>query len=205
MSQTVAQPERADDADSGSCPAELLTGLTVALAIDDAAWLEQGLGDLESLVLRCLRVAARHVSLPLDLVTELGATFSDDASVKRLNAEWRGIDKPTNVLSFPLIDLEPGDVPGPMLGDVVLARETLLREAAAEGKSLHDHLCHLIVHGFLHCLGFDHIDADEADEMETLETQILADLGIADPYAPDSPATSAAPEAVDTNELTQRR
>lgn len=97
-----------------------------------------------------------------------------------LNRDWRQIDKPTNVLSFPQI--EPfGPVVG-ILGDITLARETLEREAADLGKSFTDHFTHLVVHGFLHILGYDHIEDDEALVMEGLETQILAILGIDDPY-----------------------
>lgn len=188
MSQPAPQPMAPAD---GPVSAEPFPGLSVALAIDDEAWLDHGLGDLEALVLRCLAAAAARLSLPQDLATELGATFADDAAVKSLNAEWRGIDKATNVLSFPLVDLEPGELPGPMLGDVILARETLEREAAAEDKTLHDHLCHLIVHGFLHCLGFDHVETEDAEAMEALETAILADLSIADPYAMMAPADTA--------------
>ena len=167
--------------DAEDAPA--FAGLTVALSVEDEAWLALGLGDLAPLVLTCIRAAARVAEIPEDSVTELGATFTGDAEVQALNAEWRGKDKPTNVLSFPMLDLVPGDRPGPMLGDIVLARQTVVAEALAEGKSLHDHLCHLIVHGFMHCLGFDHVDPEDADEMEGLEIDILSDLGIADPYA----------------------
>ena len=114
---------------------------------------------------------------------ELSVRLTSDAEVHALNAEWRGKDKPTNVLSFPMLDLVPGDRPGAMLGDIVLARETVMAEAQSEEKSLNDHFCHLVVHGFLHCLGFDHVDPEDADEMEGLEIDILSDLGIADPYA----------------------
>jgi probable rRNA maturation factor len=158
-------------------------GLTAIVSVEDEAWHGAGLGDLDALVLRCIRAAARVVEIPVDSVSELSATFADNAAVQALNGEWRGKDKPTNVLSFPMLDLVPGDRPGPMLGDVILARETVAAEAVAEGKSLHDHLCHLIVHGFMHCLGFDHVDPEDADEMEGLEIDILSDLGIADPYA----------------------
>jgi probable rRNA maturation factor len=104
----------------------------------------------------------------------------DDAAQQALNRDWRQIDKPTNVLSFP--QLEPfGPVVG-ILGDITLARETLEREAAEMGKSLTDHYTHLVVHGFLHILGYDHTDETEALVMEGLETQILANLGIDDPY-----------------------
>lgn len=104
----------------------------------------------------------------------------DDAEQQVLNREWRNMDKPTNVLSFPQI--EPfGPVLG-ILGDITLARETLEREAAEQGVSFTDHFTHLVVHGFLHILGYDHIEEQDALVMEGLETQILATLGIADPY-----------------------
>ena len=106
--------------------------------------------------------------------------MTDDAEQQGLNRDWRGIDKPTNVLSFPQI--EPfGPVTG-ILGDIVLARETLEREAVELGKPFNDHYTHLVVHGFLHILGYDHIDEAEALVMEGLETKILATLGIPDPY-----------------------
>jgi probable rRNA maturation factor len=114
---------------------------------------------------------------------ELSIVLTDDAEQQVLNRDWRGIDKPTNVLSFPQI--EPfGPVSG-LLGDIILARETLVREAQDEGVSVEDHFTHLVVHGFLHLLGYDHMDEDEALVMEALETQILASLGVADPYAED--------------------
>jgi probable rRNA maturation factor len=114
---------------------------------------------------------------------ELSLVLTDDAEQQVLNRDWRGIDKATNVLSFPQI--EPfGPVSG-LLGDIIVARETLEREAAEQGVSLEDHFTHLVVHGFLHLLGYDHMDDDEALAMEGLETQILASLGVADPYAED--------------------
>src|SRR5689334_5550018 len=114
---------------------------------------------------------------------EVSIVLADDAEQRVLNRDWRGIDKSTNVLSFPQI--EPfGPVSG-LLGDIILARETVEREAAEQGVSLEDHFTHLVVHGFLHLLGYDHMDDDEALAMEGLETQILASLGVADPYAED--------------------
>ena len=114
---------------------------------------------------------------------ELSVVLTDDTEQRELNREWRGKDKPTNVLSFPQI--EPfGTVTG-ILGDIVLARETLEREAAELGKPFADHFTHLIVHGFLHLLGYDHEVDTEALRMEGLETRILAALGIDDPYADD--------------------
>lgn len=104
-----------------------------------------------------------------DMAPELSLVFTDDASIREINAEWRNIDKPTNVLSFPAFPVEPGKMPGPMLGDIILAQETIARESADLGKSFDEHLTHLLVHGFLHLFGYDHIDADDAERMEGLE------------------------------------
>jgi probable rRNA maturation factor len=107
--------------------------------------------------------------------------LTDDAEQRQLNREWRGIDKPTNVLSFPQI--APHAPLAGLLGDIILAHETLQREATELGVGFFDHFSHLVIHGFLHILGYDHIEEDEALVMERLETQILRSLGIADPYA----------------------
>ncbi len=112
---------------------------------------------------------------------EVSVLLTDDAEQRELNAQWRGKDSATNVLSFPQI--EPFAPVMGLLGDITLARETLEREAADLGKSLEHHFTHLMVHGFLHILGYDHLDEAEALQMEGLETQILARLGIDDPYA----------------------
>ena len=117
---------------------------------------------------------------------EVSVQLADDATVRALNARWRGVDRTTNVLSFPAA--APALVgSSPMLGDIVLAFETAEREALIESKSLPGHATHLVVHGFLHLLGFDHQIAAEADRMEALETLVLARLGIADPYAVSEP------------------
>ena len=115
---------------------------------------------------------------------ELAVTLADDRRQRRLNRDWRGLDRPTNVLSFTA--WEPGGCAPSMapvlLGDVVLAFETVSREADEQGKPLADHLSHLTVHGVLHLLGYDHATPAEAALMEALETAILAQLGIPDPY-----------------------
>ncbi len=115
---------------------------------------------------------------------ELGITLTDDAEQQRLNSRFRGRDLPTNVLAFPA--WEPGTCAPPgaplLLGDIVLAFETVARETAEQGKPFPDHLRHLIVHGVLHLLGCDHRTADEASIMEPMETLILARLGVPDPY-----------------------
>ncbi|MET3901314.1 putative rRNA maturation factor [Devosia sp. UYZn731] len=112
---------------------------------------------------------------------ELSILLTNDEEQHELNKQWRGKDSSTNVLSFPQI--EPfGPVVG-ILGDITLARETLEREAADQGVTFEAHFTHLVVHGFLHILGYDHLNDEEATEMESLETRILATLGIDDPYA----------------------
>lgn len=120
---------------------------------------------------------------------EVSLVFTDDDRVRILNRQYRAKDKPTNVLSFPGARLSAERL-GPLLGDIVLARETIAMESAAQGLDIADHLTHLIVHGFLHLLGYDHETDGEAVVMERLETAILARLGISDPYAEpaDSPA-----------------
>ena len=112
--------------------------------------------------------------------------LTDDATIRAMNAQWRGIDKPTNVLSFPAG--ESLRARSAHLGDIAIACETVAREAAAENKAFLDHLAHLAVHGYLHLIGFDHETDPEAERMEHLETRILAGLGIADPYADRPPA-----------------
>jgi probable rRNA maturation factor len=106
--------------------------------------------------------------------------LTGDAEMKELNRTWRGKDAPTNVLSFPGGD-DPTDPR--LLGDVVLAYETILQEARDSGIPFADHVQHLVVHGLLHLLGFDHMNDEEAEQMENLERTALASIGIADPYA----------------------
>ncbi|HVV62078.1 MAG TPA: rRNA maturation RNase YbeY [Pseudolabrys sp.] len=112
---------------------------------------------------------------------EVSVVLTDDKTMRALNREWRGIDAPTNVLSFPA--RPPKDKAGPFaLGDIVIAFETLKRESADEGKPFLHHLSHLTVHGFLHLMGYDHDTDSQADTMEGLERAILARLRVGDPY-----------------------
>jgi probable rRNA maturation factor len=120
------------------------------------------------------------------VTAEVSVKFTDDAEVRSLNASWRGKDKATNVLSFPMLDAETplsqvgGDV---LLGDIVLAHGICASEAAVKGLSVADHALHLVVHGMLHLLGYDHERGDaEAEAMEAVERRALAALGVADPY-----------------------
>ena len=135
---------------------------------------------LHPIVARGVDAALAELDIAND--SELSLLFTDDAHIRVLNRDWRGKDKPTNVLSFPAFETAPGDPLPPMLGDIALAFETVSSEAALESKPFEHHLTHLIVHGVLHLLGYDHEVAEEAEEMEALERRILARLAIPDPY-----------------------
>jgi probable rRNA maturation factor len=113
---------------------------------------------------------------------ELAIILTDDARVRALNRVWRGIDKPTNVLSFPAKEAHAHGEPA-LLGDIVIAYETTAREASADKKPFLHHLAHLTVHGFLHLRGYDHEAEDEAVAMEGIERAVLARLDVPDPYA----------------------
>ena len=113
---------------------------------------------------------------------EVSVHLVDDAAIRAVNAEWRKKDAPTNVLSFPAVP--PAQLPeARLVGDILVAFETVRREAEDEAKSLPDHFRHLVIHGFLHLLGYDHVEPVEAEAMEALERRALARLGVADPYA----------------------
>ncbi len=167
-----------------------MTALDIQISVEEGNWPEE-----ESLLAFCapvLEAAAAYLAAeeeqPLPITPpELSLVFTDDASMRAINAEWRNQDKPTNVLSFPAFPVTPGAMPGPMLGDIIVARETLEREAVDLEKSFDAHLTHLLVHGFLHLFGYDHMEDDEAERMESLETRILARLGLSDPYGDRTP------------------
>ncbi len=129
---------------------------------------------------------------------EISIFLATDQAVRRLNASFRGIDKPTNVLSFPAFsegDAAPPKGAPTLLGDIAVAFGTTDREARAEGKTLAAHLSHLVVHGVLHLLGYDHQRDRDAMKMELLETEILAGLGIANPYATAPQDLASVPKA----------
>ena len=111
---------------------------------------------------------------------EMTVRIVDEAESHELNLNYRGKDRPTNVLSFPFEC--PDEVELPLLGDLVICRQVVEREAQEQEKPLMAHWAHMVVHGSLHLLGYDHIEDDEAEEMESLEAQIMTELGFADPY-----------------------
>jgi probable rRNA maturation factor len=146
----------------------------VDIMIESDLWAAQS--GSAALVDRAIAEAAR--CLPQrPAAWELAVVLSDDATVHELNRRWRGVDRPTNVLSFPAAGATSA-----LLGDIVIAFETTAREAAAESKPFAHHLAHLAIHGFLHLVGYDHQSDDAADAMERLECGILARLDVPDPY-----------------------
>jgi probable rRNA maturation factor len=145
--------------------------------------------EAEAVIQRAVAAAAEIVDADVG-EAELAVMLTDDAGIRTLNSNWRGIDKPTNVLSFPA--LQPSGPVGPdeaprMLGDIAIAYETTRRQADDEQKPFDHHLSHLAVHGFLHLIGYDHEKDGDAEAMETLEQEILAQLGIPDPYPDRDP------------------
>jgi probable rRNA maturation factor len=152
---------------------------TIEVAVEAEAW-RTAVTDPEGL---CRRAVAAVLAREADAPVEVSVLLADDVTVTRLNRDYRGRDRPTNVLSF------PSDAPSwegmsepRLLGDVVVALETTSREAAEACKPLADHLAHLLVHGTLHLCGFEHEAEHEAERMEAREVELLAGLGIADPY-----------------------
>ncbi len=139
----------------------------------------------EAMIHRAINAAAEIADADVG-DAELAVMLTDDSGIQTLNRNWRGIDKPTNVLSFPALQPTgsgtPDDVPR-MLGDIAIAYQTTRKEADDEQKPFDHHLSHLAVHGFLHLIGYDHEKDDDAETMESLEQEILAQLGIPDPYA----------------------
>ncbi len=149
--------------------------MTIDVEVLDPRWLE-ALRTARAICRRAAQAAIDGSGKRLSDHVSVVVALDSDAAVRRLNRTYRGKDKPTNVLSF------PGDKPS--LGDIVLARQTVLREAREQGKRPADHLTHLVMHGTLHLLGYDHEQGErQARRMEKLETRLLAAMGIADPYA----------------------
>jgi probable rRNA maturation factor len=153
--------------------------MDIDFLIEDDAWLAVP----EPLARRAIMAVFEVLERPVPQA-ELSIVFTSDAAVAELNRTWRGKAQPTNVLSFPAAagpGPTPGGAPQP-LGDIVLAAGVVSAEASAQGKPLANHTTHLIVHGVLHLLGFDHADEAHAEAMERLETEVMTRLGLPDPY-----------------------
>lgn len=153
------------------------------ILVNEPGWSKK-LPGAEDIVTRAIEAALAHLGASKPY--EISVVLTDDAEIQTLNKEWRGKDKPTNVLSFP----QDEDL---LLGDIILSLGTIENEARSQDKALADHTAHLIVHGLLHLLGYDHEDEGEAEEMESLEIAICAQLGIRNPYAGhDNPVQTVA-------------
>jgi probable rRNA maturation factor len=183
----------------------------ILVSITDERWREaEGvLAAVEAAALAALAAA----DLPESVTgrSEASIALSDDAAIQALNRDYRGRDRPTNVLSFPgfadpaeMADGFGPDGPPLLLGDVILAFETVAREAGEQGKTLLDHVRHLVVHGVLHLLGHDHEAEAEAEAMEALERRVLLGLGVPDPYLTDFKFPDII-EETDDRRTTERR
>lgn len=176
-----------------------LPPLHIDFSIDDDRWhtLTQAIPTLE----KSIRLAYQNANIPIPAQScgvEISVVLCNDADIQILNRDYRGKDSPTNVLSFALMDEADQGGSGHhhtptiegmphILGDIIMAFDTIEREASLQQKSLLSHLTHLSIHGTLHLLGYDHINDKEAEHMETLEIALLKQLGIKDPYAPIAP------------------
>jgi len=176
--QVTGRKMKIESMNETSLPDE--AALDIDILIEDERW--NAISDLEDLTTNAVAMAVEVAEADLGNA-EICVLFTDNDEIRRLNAEFRGKDKPTNVLSFPSGDGPQPDGAPVMLGDIVLAVGIVLDEAEEQGKPLANHVLHLIVHGTLHLLGFDHEQDDEAEIMEALEIEALARLGLPNPYA----------------------
>ncbi len=164
-----------------SSPAPAPTAVAIDILVEAGDWPDESA--LGLLAERAVASVVAELGTGEKGSPELSLVFTDDSHIQKLNAEWRGKDGPTNVLSFPAFPVAPGAALPPMLGDIVLAAETVSRESKLDGKPLEHHIAHLIIHGFLHLVGHDHETETEAEVMESIERRALARLAIPDPYA----------------------
>ncbi len=187
--------------DPDPCSSSDVPRISVAVTVLDPDW-PRAVPAVEDLARRAaaaaMAVSGAAGGALAERDAEISLVLADDATLRRYNKDYRGVDKPTNVLAFAAVDAPRalGGAEGPLLlGDVLLARETLAREAGEQGKRPADHLCHLVVHGVLHLLGQDHRSEGEAQVMERLEVAALGRLGVADPYAAGVTPAGASPGA----------
>jgi probable rRNA maturation factor len=149
--------------------------IVLDLRIEDAGWTDE-MEDPETVCQRALKAALALTGIE----GEVALLLTDDDEMHTLNRDWRGKDKPTDVLSFPADELD-----APFLGDIAVGLGVSRGDAATRGIKLTEHLSHLVIHGYLHLLGYDHMTEEEAREMEALEIKALSGLGIGDPYGRD--------------------
>lgn len=158
---------------------------SIDILVNDRRWNDAL--DVERLCHEVLERCCSEISISLDPEAEVSFVFCDDKEIEDLNSKWRNLEKPTNVLSFPASQVER--LPhAKLLGDIIISYDTVLREARERPISLEHHTAHMILHGFLHLLGYDHETDIDAHEMENLERAVLKLLGINDPYATSSDA-----------------
>lgn len=162
-----------------------MSGLAIEVALGDPRWVE-AFGDIEALSQHAALAALAVAGLVPAAGLELSILLADDAELRRLNHEFRGIDKPTNVLAFPGEQAGEEASGGRLLGDVVLGYETVCREACEQDIAAPNHLAHLVIHGCLHLAGYDHHEDADATRMEAAEVAALARLGRTDPYNPET-------------------
>lgn len=168
-----------------------MSNLKVFVDVEDSRW-TAAIADIAAVVDKVKDEVVKRILGEVDFLSDdksftVNLCLSDDVSVHKLNKEFRNMDKPTNVLSFANIDDEMFDEvleneTEIELGDIIIAFETMQREALEQGISFYDHFCHLWAHGLLHILGYDHMEPEEAAEMEQREIEVLAELNIANPY-----------------------
>ena len=174
---------------SASRPKSRAKTVKIEVIVRSALW--QKRRTAKTVIKKAISAAAHAASTR---PAELAIVLSNDSGIQALNRDWRGKDRPTNVLSFPAAPVQgarkgsgKSRVPAPYIGDIVIAYQTTAREAVAEGKPFDHHLAHLAVHGFLHLLGYDHENDRDAEIMEGMERRILKRLAVPDPYASSVP------------------
>ena len=161
-----------------------MSDFEIDILIEDLRW-NEAVDGIDALVARAIHACVAYLSAhsyAIRAFSEISLALVSDEKIQNLNAQFRDKDVPTNVLSFPIADAGGFN---PLLGDIVLAYDTITREASDREMALSDHLTHLIVHGFLHLCGFDHKKPEDAKDMETIEIKTLEGLGMANPYVKD--------------------
>ena len=181
-SETALDPDSLSDDDNSYSDWQSPTGALIEVSIDTKIWPDALVNSFQKTALKTFdKILAAH-----DLaLASVSLCLCDDQQIQKINRQHRQFDKATNVLSFPTYDMRSDNIDPPvpaLLGDIIIAAETVVREADAMRIPVTDHLVHLFVHGMLHLFGYDHIEDAMAEAMETLEVQFLAEVGIGNPY-----------------------